>query len=341
MLAVVVSLLAVLLQKSDALYRLESASWDMRVRLRAKPSAHTPSIKVILLDQTSLDWASDSFQWAWPWPREVYGPLIEFVRRGGAKAIAFDVLFLEPSGFGVHDDVTLGQVMGAKPDVVGAVYLGKSSGKSRVWPAGYATLGSVLTHAALEGAAVAPERDQVARMSAPIPEIGTNAAILGNVQDAPDEDGTFRHASLLRYLGDEPVLSLGAAMYALTHAPQLTPAQLTFHESGALAGFKHVPLNADSRALMNFRGPSQTHETFNAAAIIRSELAMRGGETNTPLDPAVFKDAYVFFGFSAPGLMDLRPTPVSKVYPGVEIHATILDNLLAGDFMCMARPGTL
>ena len=51
------------------------------------------------------------------------------------------------------------------------------------------------------------------------------------------------------------------------------------------------------------------------------------------LDPAVFKDKYVFFGFNAPGLFDLKPTPMSGVYPGVEVNATMLDNLLSGDFM--------
>ncbi len=36
---------------------------------------------------------------------------------------------------------------------------------------------------------------------------------------------------------------------------------------------------------------------------------------------------------SAPGLYDLRPIPIDGVFPGVEIHATALDNLLAGDFL--------
>jgi len=47
----------------------------------------------------------------------------------------------------------------------------------------------------------------------------------------------------------------------------------------------------------------------------------------------VLKDRYVFFGFTAPGLYDLRPSPVQGTYPGVEIHATMLDNLLSGDFL--------
>ena len=95
------------------------------------------------------------------------------------------------------------------------------------------------------------------------------------------------------------------------------------------------PLDANQRAILRYRGPSGTHEAYSAAAVIQSEMRLREGGGQAPVidDPSVFKDCYVLFGFSAPGLMDLRPTPVSRVFPGVEIHATVLDNLLSGDFL--------
>ena len=67
--------------------------------------------------------------------------------------------------------------------------------------------------------------------------------------------------------------------------------------------------------------------------ITQSELRLRAGEEPVIRDPEALRDAYVFFGFSAPGLYDLRPSPVGGVYPGVEIQATFLDNLLSGDFL--------
>ena len=48
---------------------------------------------------------------------------------------------------------------------------------------------------------------------------------------------------------------------------------------------------------------------------------------------SAFKDKYVFFGFSAPGLFDIHASPLDSRYPGVEIHATFLDNLLSRDFI--------
>jgi adenylate cyclase len=94
-----------------------------------------------------------------------------------------------------------------------------------------------------------------------------------------------------------------------------------------------VPIDGDASALLNFRGASGTHQTYSAAAVIQSELRLRQGESPAIPGKDLFRDCYVFVGFSAPGLFDLRPAPVSGVYPGVEIHATSLDNLLSGDFL--------
>jgi adenylate cyclase len=45
------------------------------------------------------------------------------------------------------------------------------------------------------------------------------------------------------------------------------------------------------------------------------------------------KGKYVFIGTSATGLSDFVATPFSPTFPGVEVHATIIDNLLSDDPM--------
>ena len=100
-----------------------------------------------------------------------------------------------------------------------------------------------------------------------------------------------------------------------------------------MLGEQEVAVDAAGKVILNFRGPSGTHKAYSAASVIQSELRLQNGEAPVIKNLEEFKDAYVFFGFSAPGLFDLRPTPVSGVYPGVEISATMLDNLLANDFI--------
>ena len=116
---------------------LESYSWLWRVRTLAKPSPATGQIKLILLDQNSLDWAKNENSWSWPWPREAYGALLDFCKRAGAKTVAFDVIFTEPSFYGVTDDQALGDAIRRGPPFVGAVFLSDKQGEFTNWPAGF------------------------------------------------------------------------------------------------------------------------------------------------------------------------------------------------------------
>jgi class 3 adenylate cyclase/CHASE2 domain-containing sensor protein len=82
---------------SGALNFPEYKTYDFRVRLLAGLSRPSDDIIVILLDQDSLDWAQKERGWGWPWPRKAYAELVDYMRLGGAKSIAFDMLFTEPS----------------------------------------------------------------------------------------------------------------------------------------------------------------------------------------------------------------------------------------------------
>ena len=87
-----------------------------------------------------------------------------------------------------------------------------------------------------------------------------------------------------------------------------------------------IPTDEGGRMLVNYRGPVGTFPYYSITDIIHGRL-----------DPAVFRDKIVLVGATATGIYDLRVTPFSTVYPGVEIHATVIDNILHEDFI--KRPG--
>ena len=90
--------------------------------------------------------------------------------------------------------------------------------------------------------------------------------------------------------------------------------------------------------IIRFHGPTGTYRTWSAAAIINSWAQMDEGK-EPQIDPREFSGKTVLVGTSAPGLLDLRPTPFSAVCPGTEIQAAALDNLLNGDFVRVPRRG--
>ncbi|MDR0447764.1 MAG: CHASE2 domain-containing protein, partial [Treponema sp.] len=97
---------------------LEYKAYDFRVKLFADTYKPSDDIMVILLDQPSIDWANRERGWGWPWPRKAYAEIVDYMNLGGAKSVAFDVLFSEPSIYRSADqDVIIDTAVQALEDL--------------------------------------------------------------------------------------------------------------------------------------------------------------------------------------------------------------------------------
>lgn len=321
----VATLLALGLWTAGLLERWEARFFDAQASTFAKPGKATDQICLIFLDQDCLDLGKQR-GWSWPWPRQVYGAVLDFCRRSGAKAVAFDVIFSEPDINGADQDFELGRAIAANRHFVGSLFVGSETGGRTNWPG---VIPPPSWRLCLE-----PGADRNAfllpKAAFPVIEIATNAAVLATVYGNPDPDGIYRRLRPFSLFDGQfvPSLGLGSLFCSMsTTSVILKPRSLEVDQT-----HKPIPLDKSGCAILNYRGRSQTHHTVNIISIIDSELAIMEGKTPI-LDPQLFKDKYVFIGFTAPGLFDLRSSPIANVYPGVEIHATFLDNLLSGDFI--------
>jgi len=318
-------LVALGLSAAGLLERWENTTWDWRARIFARSAPTTSAIRLILLDQKSLDWGKEVNGWSWPWPREVYGVLAAFLERAGARAGALDVLFTEPSFYGVGDDDAFFSALTGPVPFVGALALSRETGPRASFPPGLP--GVPLRGKGWEKAGELPGL-RFASLTLPVEGLYSVCRVLANVTDVPDPDSVFRRAALVGMLSAEPAPSLGLGTWLAGNGG----GDVSYSPGRILLGGRSVPLAPDGRCILRFRGPLAVYEPISAAAVIRSELLLReGGEPE--ISPDFFRDRYVFFGFSAPGLLDLRATPLSPVAPGVVVHATVLDNLLGGDFI--------
>jgi adenylate cyclase len=324
--------LALLLWLVGALGAFEAKTWDIRARLLARPGPATSQVVTILLDQDSLIWAKDSNGLAWPWPRETYKAVADFCARGGAKALVFDVLYTEPSPAGVEDDARFREALKANGRTVGAMLLGAKKAASAAWPADLGD--SRISVSGLDAWLAATRPDQVSfpRAEFPIPEIASGMTMLANTNLPPDAvDGVYRSEPLFNVFDGRVVPSEALAAYLVgnpgSHSLSVSPGAL-------VVDGRSIRIDSNGRALLRYRGPTKTHTAKSAASVIQAETRSVNGEsTDLDLKPAFFKDKYVLFGFTASGLYDLKPTPMSGAYPGVEVNATMLDNLLSNDFM--------
>ena len=325
---------AILLWTAGALDRWELRSWDGRVLLMARAGPATDRVRLVLLDQESLDWGVRENGLSWPWPREVYVPILRYLKRSGASTAAFDLLYTEPSGYGVEDDRIFGEAIREYGAFVGTLFLGTSAGTATAWPRFVPPPALSVKGLPDWAAAERPRALDSPRALFPVPEVAIPATRLGNVQSVPDPDGVYRRIRLFQTFDGRVVPSLALAAYLVARPGT----ELSIRPGTLVVGDTRVPIDRDGYAILRFRGPSGAHRAYGAASVIQSELRVAAGEPGTIRDADAFRDRHVFFGASAPGLLDLRPVPISSVYAAVALHATALDNLLAGDFLSPVPP---
>jgi len=321
---------AIALWQCGLLERFEARTWDLRVQKLSRPSRLTDSIRLIFIDQASLDWVNKEMAYRWPWPRSLYQPIMAYCKRQGAKVVAFDILFTEPSSYGVEDDQNFVSALTNAPPFVAALFIGRESGNATNWPANVQSFRFEASGLAGWLRSFGPKAHIILpKASFPISELTTNAALLGNVEAMADPDAIYRRIKPFVVFDGRAVPSLGIAAWLAASTNQ----SVFFSEESVRIGGRRIKLDRRGAAVINFRGPSGTHKRISAASVIQSELKLQAGEIPPAKDMPSLKDCYVFVGCNAPGLLDNRPTPVGRNYPGMEIHATVLDDLLIRDFM--------
>jgi len=323
----------------------EAPTWTWRAKFFSQRETPAPQIKLILLDQQSLDWAQKEQGWGWPWYREVYGAISAFCKRAGARVVCFDMLYTEPSAYGVPDDEAMGQGLRAGTPAVLALLPG---GSRQTWP-DYMPRPNLKIDL--------PNVAESGNLLFPVAEVAAGAAAVGHVAGRPDADGVFRRVLPFCKFDGVSIPAFGLAAWLPVTAPSAmdpnvaqepNTAAVTAVETLTVTALdrhlrirdKIVPLDRDGKVILRFRGRNGVPEALSAAAVIQSELRLQDGNEPT-VSPKDFNDCYVFLGCSAPGLLDLRPTPINPKSPGVALHTAFLDNLLTDSFIAESPASTV
>ncbi len=337
----------------DAIERMDTFFADLRMRL-VKP-VFDPKIVIVDIDEKSIAEVGH-----FPWNRKIVAQLVtQLTGRYGVAAAGFDIVFPEAdntSGYDVLEGLAgkeLKEVPGFRARIEtlkeAMDYDGLLAGALQDQPV---VLGYNIADNQHKGQLPAPFFTSDTLNGRTVPAITSRGylANLQRLQDAaatggiftatPDPDGILRHSALVMRIGDGfyPTLSLATAAVAL-QARAITPAfsktvdQLSASEraNGGLdellmfVGQEKVPLRIpvgeNLTALIEYRGsggPKGGAFPYVSAADV---LAGR-------VPKEVLADHIVLVGTTAPGLLDLRPTPVNNEYPGVEVHANMIKSIL-------------
>ncbi|MFT5049512.1 MAG: adenylate cyclase [Chlamydiales bacterium] len=353
----------------QALDQLELKSLDARFRLRERfaPTAHDEEIVILDIDDLGIAYyenldllgpnadGSMPVNMPWPWPREVYGQAVTFLRAAGAQAVFFDFLFTGESPYqnltGGDDDF-FAEDSAAAGNVFHTLLFREPAGgaASAAAPAEFdlqipseANLDGLVLEgrlasfpaARLQAASLPIDASGVREYTAvevPLAIHGEAAKGLGSINATVDGDGIIRRVPLLSRFRGATYRSIHLALAA--DGADSPVARWSGEGPSVVLGEVEIPVDEQGQMLINWHGPAKTYAPL---ALHRLLLKLGRGLPPDDIDRARYAGKIVMIGTSATGLADLKATPFGANYPGVEIHATALDNILNGDFLRRPR----
>ena len=316
---------------------MESKSLDWRFRNFTPVGRASKDIVIIVLDDTSFT-APDMLEnfGRWPWRRKFWALIVDYLHQCGAKVIGIDMTF---EGKDPHegDDGLFADVLKDKRDVILAMGMNQSTFvfpnqadqlafEKRLEPFWWPVNQKIsITFPHYSG--VDLSEDAFLR----------GAAGAGSIALQQDPDGPTRTIAPLQQFHNHlyPAFSLAlAAKFLGTHP---NPATLVGPALEVLS--RRVPLDPSGAMLIRWHGSEGTYRYISAWQVVNAALELDQGQ-KPDIPSETFRNKIVLIGPTATGVSDLHANPFTPHFPGVEIHATVIDNLLNGDFMKRARPVT-
>ena len=288
----------------------EKKIYDQKIRSYSRRI--DAQVILVEIDQESLDFYSKNFNLPWPWPRSLYARAIDFLAAAGVKAVALDMIYSEPSLFGTEDDQQLAAAFKKAGNVFMPLFFSDNDSAATIDSARFA----LRSYPGLPGL---PVRKGI--KSVPMPQLLAALRGSGNVAENPDRDGVYRRLHHFFHLNARVYPSFSLAL-ALFIDPKLKMAKIPFAMDGGL-NLKFYSRNSFQR--------------YSISELIQSQVRL--GEGRMAVVPAEkFKDKIVLIGATAPTLLDNRPSPVNAAGSGFDLHATVLSNFLARDFIRVLPP---
>ncbi len=293
---------------------------------------HTGQVVIIDIDERSLKEIGQ-----FPWKRSDVAKMINNLGGAGVSAIGFDIMFPEPDKSSPHRVIS-------ELGITNIVPKDKQINYDELFATAVANTPTVLgytfdfdnreTHKNKEAPKIPATiirrnkgEDEHLKVAdgviTNIPIIQNASRTSGFFNVWPDSDGVIRSVPLALAYDSNVYPSLALELFRM--AFQEEQIDIIYDDFGVhsinLAG-REIPTDEYGRIAVNYRGPSSTFEYISAVDII-----------NEDFNPADLQGKIVLIGTSAAGLLDLRIMPYDAIYPGVEVHANVIDNIITGDFI--------
>lgn len=307
------------------IHSMENRTFDIRQSILSKSNVRKPNANIVIvaIDDGSYEYILDKYG-EWPLQRDVYAKLVDLIELQNPKSIAFDLMFVKSMKSANDADAALVNIFNKYDNVYTAMNLDDQPDDLRLPAKLPETLSVNIKN---ESRKTDFDYLEYSNCRTILEEIMNSTSNIGMINVVRADDGVLRKMPLfLKYQGKYyPQLGLKVALDYLGLKDKKS-FDVDKNSKLLLKGEKTIDVDNDGSVILNWYGPAGTFENIPMYKLIK---VINGEEKNT-FD---FHNKIVYFGATASSLFDIKTVPVDKVYPGVEVQTTYVNNIIDGSLI--------
>ena len=303
---------------------VENKTFDIRQNIILARKKNNNEIVIITVDDPSYEYITEKFG-TWPVPRAFWAKLINGLEIAKPKFIVFDLLFTKRLEAPDKGDKELIEAVKNNDNVYLSMNFDNYPSQIRKPPILPKSLEFDVKNADVIKNSPYLHFKNCRNAMDELIEVTPN---FGFINVTRDEDGIIRYIAPMFYYNGAyyPNLTTLIAVKYLNVSPNSL--YVDKKNNLVLDNNHKIPLNHDGRAIVNWYGREGTFEHISLwevdSAINKNDISFLKNK---------FENKIVYIGTTVTALADVKSTPVSFMYPGVETHATFLNNILDNNFI--------
>lgn len=308
---------------------MENKTFDLRQNVLVSSGFKKANKDIVLLtiDDASYEYLLGKYG-EWPVPRGIYADLIKYIEKQKPAAIAFDLLFIKSIVSNNNADQELANAIKSNNNVYTSMNFDDQPFDVRK-PIDLDKKFAV--NVKNDSKIDFSKNLTFTNCRAILPQILNDTSNVGFINVSRSDDGILRKVPpFMIYKGNfYPHLAflVGLKYLEKKEGFKINDFHIDKHDKLKL-GKRFMPIDKDGGTILNWYGPAGTYEHIPLYKVVK---AAEGEDVkNAKFD---FKDKIIYVGTTAVSLSDTKSVPIDRLYPGVEVHATYVNNLIDNNFI--------
>lgn len=300
---------------------VENRTFDLRQSIMINENAKKASddIVIVAIDDASYEYILDTYG-EWPLPRDIYANMINYLEKQSPKAIAFDLMFVKSIKSKNEADTALINTFKKYDNIFTSMNFDNQSADLRTPP----DFADKLKLNIENNSHIDFSQLTFSNCRTILQGILDATSNIGIINVSRSDDGVLRKMPLVvKYKGEfYPQLALKVG---LNYLGEYDNTYEIDKNSNFIIGDRKIYLDKDGSAILNWYGPAGTYTYIPMYKLIK---AVNGSELDFN-----FSNKIIYFGTTASSLFDIKTVPTGKIFPGVEVQATYINNIIDNNFI--------